>query len=50
MEGNGGETIFPTMDKKVQPVKGNAAFWPNEHNGVADSRTLHGGAPGTLFT
>lgn len=42
----GGETIFPRLDIKVKPVRGNALLFYNcDAKGVADPRTLHGGAP-----
>ena len=42
----GGETIFPRLDIKVKPVRGNALLFYNcDANGVVDTRTLHGGAP-----
>lgn len=42
----GGETIFPTADIKVKPVKGNAVLFYNcKPDGSTDDRSLHGGAP-----
>ena len=42
----GGETIFPRLDIKVKPVRGNALLFYNcDAHGVVDTRTLHGGAP-----
>ena len=40
----GGATVFPDIDVKVAPVRGNAVFfsYPQAH---PDSRTLHGGDP-----
>jgi len=42
----GGETIFPRLDIKVKPVRGDALLFYNcDAKGVVDTRTLHGGAP-----
>ena len=42
----GGETIFPRLNIKVKPVRGNALLFYNcDERGVIDPRTLHGGAP-----
>ena len=43
---SGGATVFPDIDVRVAPVRGNAVFfsYPQAH---ADSRTLHGGEPVT---
>lgn len=42
----GGETIFPKIDLKITPKKGNAVLFYNCHpNGKEDPLTLHGGAP-----
>lgn len=42
----GGETVFPTANFKVKPVKGNAVLFYNTHlDGTTDERSLHGGAP-----
>ncbi len=43
---DGGETVFPRLDIKVKPVRGNALLFYNcDAKGVVDTRTLHGGAP-----
>jgi prolyl 4-hydroxylase len=42
----GGETIFPIVNLKVRPVKGNAVLFYNcNPEGREDPLTLHGGAP-----
>lgn len=42
----GGETIFPEADLKVNPKKGDAIlFWNMHPNGTVDQRSLHGGLP-----
>lgn len=42
----GGETIFPELGLRVQPIPRAAIFWRNlRPDGAIDSRTLHGGAP-----
>jgi prolyl 4-hydroxylase len=42
----GGETIFPELDLKIAPKKGNAVLFYNCHpDGNEDPLTLHGGAP-----
>lgn len=42
----GGETIFPQLNIKVTPRKGDALLFYNcDPNGNVDPRTLHGGAP-----
>jgi prolyl 4-hydroxylase len=42
----GGETIFPEIDLKVTPKKGNAVLFYNcQPDGKEDPLTLHGGAP-----
>jgi prolyl 4-hydroxylase len=44
--GEGGETIFPEIDLKITPKKGNAVLFYNCHpNGKEDPLTCHGGAP-----
>jgi prolyl 4-hydroxylase len=40
----GGETIFPDIDLRVSPVKGNAVFFSYDRPHPV-TRTLHGGAP-----
>jgi len=43
---SGGNTIFPKLDIKVAPTKGNMVLFFNvDKNGNVDPRTLHGGAP-----
>lgn len=42
----GGETVFPDLGLEVQPVKGMALYFAYP-SPVADSLTLHGGAPVT---
>jgi prolyl 4-hydroxylase len=42
----GGETIFPKVNIKIKPVKGNAVLFYNcAPDGREDPLTLHGGAP-----
>jgi prolyl 4-hydroxylase len=42
----GGETIFPKLDLKVTPQKGNAVLFYNcQPDGKEDPLTFHGGAP-----
>jgi hypothetical protein len=42
----GGETDFPTIGKRVSPVRGNAVHFVNVlANGEPDPRTLHAGLP-----
>jgi prolyl 4-hydroxylase len=42
----GGETIFPKADIKIQPQKGKAVMFFNvDLNGKEDPMSLHGGAP-----
>jgi len=42
----GGETIFPEIDLKITPKKGNAVLFYNCHpDGKVDPLTCHGGAP-----
>eukprot|EP01124_Arcella_intermedia_P015030 TRINITY_DN21580_c0_g1_i1.p1 TRINITY_DN21580_c0_g1~~TRINITY_DN21580_c0_g1_i1.p1 ORF type:complete len:255 (+),score=45.17 TRINITY_DN21580_c0_g1_i1:24-767(+) len=42
----GGETIFPKVNKKVPAIKGNAVlFWDSLPDGTSDPLTLHGGSP-----
>lgn len=42
----GGETIFPEVDIKIIPKKGNAVLFYNcQPDGKEDPLTLHGGAP-----
>lgn len=47
----GGETIFPAVDLKVGPKKGDAIlFWNLHPNGTVDEQSLHGGLPVTKGT
>ncbi len=42
----GGETVFPEIDLKITPKKGNAVLFYNCHpDGKEDPLTCHGGAP-----
>ncbi len=42
----GGETIFPKVNVKVKPIKGNALLFYNcTPDGMEDPLSLHGGAP-----
>lgn len=41
----GGETIFPKINLKVKPIKGNALLFSYYDNGKLDPLTLHGGRP-----
>lgn len=43
----GGETIFPSINRKVQAIKGNAVIFHNVVDGKTDPLTFHGGAPVT---
>jgi prolyl 4-hydroxylase len=45
---DGGETIFPRVNIKVKPIKGNAVLFYNcTPDGNEDPLTMHGGAPVT---
>jgi prolyl 4-hydroxylase len=41
----GGETIFPSLNLNVAPVKGNAVYFSYFTRGVVEPLTLHGGTP-----
>ena len=42
----GGETIFPKINKLVKPKKGKAIIFQNvDNNGVIITQALHGGEP-----
>jgi prolyl 4-hydroxylase len=42
----GGETIFPKINKLVKPEKGKAVIFQNvDHNGAIITQSLHGGEP-----
>lgn len=42
----GGETIFPSLNLSVKPMRGSAVLFENASmDGTVDPRTLHGGAP-----
>lgn len=43
---DGGETIFPKINKLVKPEKGKAVIFQNvNNNGVIITQALHGGKP-----
>ena len=43
---DGGETVFPKINKTIKPKKGKAIIFKNvDDNGVVINQSLHGGEP-----
>ena len=47
----GGETVFPRMKVKIQPVKGSIAMWSNMRvDGAEEPFSYHAGCPVVVGT